>query len=127
MAAGLLELKRFVGRFRFSSDTRFFLVDDDFSLTKDGTGTFCLLALDVRYSRMRTVGLYFLAANLKSAAEMSLLSSPRSNAPSASVMGFHLSFACAKIACSKSVISAVISAVIHLLTCCRSTALRSSS
>ncbi len=45
-----------------------------------------------------------LTANFASEAEMSRLSSSRSNAPSANVKGFHLSDPCAKMACSKSVI-----------------------
>jgi len=65
---------------------------------------------------MRAEGLCFLTANFASEVEISRLSSSSSNAPSAKVMGFHLSETCAKIACSKSVISDVM----HLLNFCNS-------
>ncbi len=92
-------------------------------MTNAGTETPCLDALETKYSKIRAVGLYFLTENFEFAAEMFLLSSSRSKAPSAKVMGFHLSFAWAKMACSKSVICAVM----HLLTLCSSIALRSGS
>ncbi len=74
-----------MGRLEMFSETRFLAEDGDFSVTKDGTGTFCLLALDVRYSNMSAVGLYFLPANLASAVEISFFSSSKSKSPSARV------------------------------------------
>jgi hypothetical protein len=112
-----------MGHLMLPSETRFLVAEGDFSVTKDGTGTFCLLALARRYSKMSAVGLYFLPANLASAAEMSFFNSSKSMAPSARVMGLHLSFACTRTACSKSVICAVM----HLFTRCCSTVPRSSS
>ncbi len=110
----LLVLKRFEWLLVTSSEARFFLTKGDFSVTNEGKETLCFVALEeVKYSKMRAVGLYLLRANLESAAEMSLFSSSRSNTLSASVMGFHLSLACA---CSKSVTCAVM----HLLTRCYS-------
>ncbi len=117
----LPDLKRFTPRFGPSSGVRFIFVDIDLSLMNAGTETPCVAALETKYSKIRAVGLYFRTENLESAAEMPFLSSSRSKAPSANVMGFHLSFAWARIASSKSVICAVM----HLLTLCSSTALRS--
>ena len=73
-------------------------------MTNAGTETPYFDALETKYSRMRAVGLCFRTENFESAAEMSLLSSSRSKALSARVVGFYLSLACAKAACSKSVI-----------------------
>ncbi len=105
-------LKRFVPRFNPSSGVLLFLAEGDLLVTKAGAATPCFAALETKYSRMRAVGLYFLAENFESAIETSRLSSSRSKAPSAKVMGFHLSFAWAKMASSKSVTCAVM----HLLT-----------
>ena len=114
-------LKRFVPRFNPSSGVLLFLTKGDLLVTNAGAETPCLAALETKYSRIRAVDLYFLTENFESAAEISRLSSSRSKAPSAKVMGFHLSFAWAKIASSKSVTYAVM----HLLTLCSSSALRS--
>ena len=108
--------KRFVWLSVRPSDARFFFTTVDFDDMKVGSGTCCLIALEVRYSRMSAVGLYFLTANFASELEISRLSSSRSKSPSANVMGFHLSETCAKMACSKSVICDVM----HLLTRCSS-------
>jgi hypothetical protein len=87
-----------------SSDDRFFFSVKDLDRMKEGRETCCRSAHDVRHSTMRAEGLCFLTANFTSEVEISRLSSSSSNAPSAKVMGFHLSETCAKIACSKSVI-----------------------
>ena len=74
----------------FASDARFFFTAVDFNNMKAGSGTCCVSDLEVRYSKMRAVGLYFLTANLASEVEMSRLSSSKSKKPSAKVMGFYL-------------------------------------
>jgi hypothetical protein len=117
----LPDLKRFTLRFGFSCGVRLFLSEVDLLVTIAGAENPCFAALEIKYSKMRAVGLYFLNENFESAAEMSLLSSSRLKAPFANVMGFHLSFAWAKMASSKSVIYAVM----HLLTLCSSSVLRS--
>jgi hypothetical protein len=68
---GLFVLKRFVVRFAASSAVLFFFIYGDLSVTNGGTETFCFAALEVKYSKMRAVGLYFLTANFESAAEIS--------------------------------------------------------
>ncbi len=91
----LLCLKHFEGRFAVSSEVRFLFSTGAFAVMKEGTGTSCFAALEVIQ-----VGLYFLSANLESAGKMSLLSSSKSNKPSAKVIGFlFLSDAYAKTAC----------------------------
>jgi hypothetical protein len=105
------------------SATRFLVADGNFSVTKDGTETFCLLALDMRYFNMSVVGLYFHPANLASAVEISFFNSSKSKSPSARVTDLHVSFACTSTDCSKSVICAKM----HLFTRCCSTLPRSSS
>jgi hypothetical protein len=80
-------------RFAPSSGVRFFFIDGDLSTANAGTETPYFAALETEYSKMRAAGLYFRTENFESAAEMSLLSSSRSKAPSANVMDFHLSFA----------------------------------
>jgi hypothetical protein len=63
------------------------------TVANDGAGIPWFDALEMRYSNMRADGLYFLTENFASAEEMSFLSSSRSNAPSARVIGYHLSLA----------------------------------
>ena len=46
-----------MGRLVMSAEPRFLVEGGDFSVTNEGTGTFCLLALDMRYSVMSAVGL----------------------------------------------------------------------
>jgi hypothetical protein len=65
-------LKRFDKRFAVSSDGLFFFTMGDLERMKEGSSTYCLAALDVKYSRIRAEGLYCLTANFTSDVEMSV-------------------------------------------------------